>query len=100
MTHRLLTLFLIFVLLGSHPATAQAQTGQLDTTSAEWVVQVPAAVPQARYGHTMAYDSRRGVIVLFGGFSYAGLLNDTLELTAGTWIKHTRPRLHRNAMVT
>lgn len=67
MTHRLFSLLLAFVLLASNSATAQAQPRPLVNTSAEWVVQVPAAVPQARYGHgfrltrrTTVYESRIG----------------------------------------
>lgn len=35
-------------------------------------------VPSERYGHAMAYDSVRGVSVLFGGFN-GGYLGETWE---------------------
>lgn len=38
-----------------------------------------AVAPPARYGHAMAYDSKRQMVVLFGGF----LENDTVDNT--TW---------------
>ncbi len=89
MIHRLFALLLVFVLLGSNLATAQARSLEVATSSATWIEQIPAAVPQATYDHNMAYDSQRDVVVLFGGLNSGGLLNDTLELVAGTWIKRT-----------
>jgi len=45
--------------------------------------------PSARYGHAMAYDSNRGVVVLFGGADsntdYG--LNDTWEYDGTTWVQ-------------
>ena len=92
MTHKLFTILIVFVLLAVNQATALAQPSSLVTTSAEWIVKIPTAVPQARLGQAMAYDSRRGVVVLFGGYSYTGFLNDTVEMTAGTWVKRIPAR--------
>lgn len=42
--------------------------------------------PEARHSHALAYDSRRGVTVLFGGESAAGTrLRDTWEWDGITW---------------
>jgi hypothetical protein len=69
-------------------------TWEWDGTS--WVDRTPASPgpsPDARYGQYMAYDSRRGTIVLFGGYGGAGQqpLQDTWEWDgrAGTWTNRT-----------
>lgn len=41
--------------------------------------------PGGRFGHSMAYDSGRGRIVLFGGVSSSGLLRDTWEWDGSNW---------------
>jgi hypothetical protein len=47
----------------------------------------PNARPSARFDHAMAFDSARGRVVLFGGFS-TGYLRDTWELIDGTrWMR-------------
>jgi N-acetylneuraminic acid mutarotase len=49
-----------------------------------WVERFPVASPSHRMGHAMAFDSRDGVTVLFGG---SGGLNDTwiYNLTRDVW---------------
>jgi len=49
------------------------------------------AQPGAREGHAMAYDSARGKVVLFGGATSAGYMNDTWEWdgAAATWTDRT-----------
>ena len=48
-----------------------------------------ASGPGARYSHSMAYDSARQVVVLFGGNRNAswpsGALSDTWEWDGNTW---------------
>jgi len=39
----------------------------------------------------MAYDIARGVTVLFGGFEFAGYLDDTWEWDGNSWIQRTVP---------
>jgi hypothetical protein len=41
--------------------------------------------PSARGSHAMAYDSVRGVTVLFGGQAFAGLVGDTWEWDGAEW---------------
>ena len=41
--------------------------------------------PSPRYGHTMAYDSRRHVTVLFGGTDDSARLGDTWEWDGDRW---------------
>ena len=44
--------------------------------------------PQARSGHGLSYDMRRGVSVLFGGKGDDGLLGDTWSWDGATWEEH------------
>ena len=57
---------------------------------ANWTQQTtdPASTPSARYLHAMAYDSKRGVTVLFGGYN-GTFLNDTWEWNGTSWTKQT-----------
>lgn len=41
--------------------------------------------PPPRLGHGMAFDSKRGVVVLFGGTGWGGALGDTWEWDGTTW---------------
>ncbi len=57
-----------------------------------WVQKTPATSPPARYNLAMAYDSARGRVVLFGGYSYDGTghrLADTWEWDGDTWAQRT-----------
>jgi cysteine-rich repeat protein len=49
-----------------------------------------AVRPPARSAHAMAYDSSRGVLVLFGGHG-VGWLNDTWEWNGTEWIERDPP---------
>ncbi len=49
------------------------------------VPQDPEKVPAARRGHGMAYDEQRGVLVLFGGETRLGYMNDTWEWDGVQW---------------
>ncbi|MEM7203089.1 MAG: hypothetical protein AAF628_22705 [Planctomycetota bacterium] len=44
-------------------------------------------MPDIRASHAMAYDSARGVVVVFGGSSGLGATNDTLEWNGSEWIQ-------------
>jgi hypothetical protein len=52
-----------------------------------WSRSSPSTEPHARYAGAMAYDSKLGCSVLFGGFGAvnSGGLNDTWEYCHGTW---------------
>jgi len=46
----------------------------------------PSVHPSARIGHAMAYDSARGVTVLFGGLDRSGAhCDDTWEWNGEIW---------------
>ncbi|MBI5546657.1 MAG: hypothetical protein HY901_22470, partial [Deltaproteobacteria bacterium] len=51
---------------------------------ASWKKLDPAHIPDGRYRHAMAYDTKRAVVVLFGGFGGAAL-SDTWEWNGSDW---------------
>ena len=76
---------LAVLLIGSLPLAnpAAAQPPALGWTQAATIS------PSSRFGHAMAYDSRRGVTVLFGGAVNAGSTasNETWEWNGTVWSK-------------
>ncbi|MEO7732471.1 MAG: DUF4215 domain-containing protein [Kofleriaceae bacterium] len=52
---------------------------------AAWGELTTANAPPARAAHAMAYDARRGALVLFGGVAGAARLGDTWELDGAGW---------------
>jgi hypothetical protein len=46
---------------------------------------IDAPGPSPRYLPGLAYDRRRGVLVLFGGGDETGLLSDTWEFDGNSW---------------
>jgi len=73
---------------GGPPCTPAAQAF-LDTweyDGNDWHPITPTHSPSARSGHAMAYDARRKVTVLFGGYGPGGVpLNDTWEYDGSDW---------------
>jgi hypothetical protein len=76
-----------------------------DGTAGTWMDRTPSPVPlawpYARYASALAYDSDRGVVVLFGGNTSACggvFLNDIWEWngTTGTWTNRTPSPLPAN----
>jgi hypothetical protein len=55
----------------------------------QWVQRFPAHHPSPRFGYAMAYDSARGVVVLFGGADGTNCLNDTWEWDGTDWTLRT-----------
>ncbi|MEM7205944.1 MAG: kelch repeat-containing protein [Planctomycetota bacterium] len=52
----------------------------------DWDALLPSTAPAARSEHAVAFDSQRGVVVLFGGLGTGGtLLGDTWEWDGLTW---------------
>lgn len=43
--------------------------------------------PSPRWGSAMAYDSKNGYVVLFGGYNGSSYFNDTWKFSAGVWSK-------------
>jgi cysteine-rich repeat protein len=78
------------VLFGGLSRVAQVQHAILNDTwvfdGAGWLEIKTDVAPVARTGHAMAYDAKRRRVVLFGGFSDAGVaLNDTWEWDGLRW---------------
>ena len=63
------------------------ETWELDSKGPVWYVRTPAPSPAARYNSAMAFDSGRGVVVLFGGLpNNTGYpANDTWEYQVSGW---------------
>ena len=75
-TRRTVIASAFYLLVLSVPLTAQVF----------WTRKAPDASPGPRIAHAMAYDSRRGVTVLFGGSTSGfSLLGDTWEWDGTTW---------------
>src|SRR5262249_5244454 len=56
---------------------------------AHWLQRVPVVAPAARAYHALAFDSRRGRTVLFGGQTSSSLFADTWEWDGGNWALQT-----------
>jgi hypothetical protein len=71
----------------ANSAMASNDTWTWDGTT--WTKQQPAANPPPRADASMAYDTLRGVVVLFGGNTANGAqLDDTWTWDGRTWTKH------------
>jgi hypothetical protein len=71
---------------GDDPTTGFLADTWSMSAAGVWTLLAPATVPPARVGHTMVFDSVRGVIVMFGGDGGAGgFLNDTWEWNGTNW---------------
>lgn len=55
----------------------------------KWAELSPPIRPSPRTGHTMAFDSARGVAVLFGGRDSSDYMSETWEWNGTTWVKRT-----------
>jgi hypothetical protein len=55
------------------------------SSEGSWSLRTPFFSPTPRIDHAMAYDSRRGVTVLFGGDNFDQLNNETWEWNGTNW---------------
>ncbi len=72
------------VLVGLFSSLAQAQT-----LAPVWNQQSPTSLPTARFGTTLAYDAGHSQVVMFGGFTNAGDVNDTWLWNGTNWTSVT-----------
>ncbi len=82
------------ILFGGVDATSAPVAYFSDTWAYDglsWRKLTPSAQPGARAGTCMAYDRKRGRIVLHGGASPGIVWNDTWEWNGSTWIQVTLP---------
>lgn len=70
--------------VGEQPPPIYADTWEFDGTT--WS-QVPVAGPPPRLGAGVAYDSKRGLVILFGGANHERALNDLWSWDGGSWRK-------------
>jgi len=54
-----------------------------------WQVSPPNPIPPYRYSAALTYDAALSVLVLFGGFGFSGVLNDTWTFSNGVWTNVT-----------
>jgi len=79
----------LIVLFGGGDAWGYCNdTWTYNSSTNSWTEMRPISAPSPRNGHSMAYDSINGVVILFGGFDTSGLLNDetwTYNLALNIW---------------
>ena len=64
-----------------------------DYAAASWMLETQAGAPSPRSSHALAFDSKRRVVVLFGGQSRTGNLDDTwiLDPSSSSWSQASPP---------
>ena len=72
------------------------QSSDGESNGPSWVQRFPANHPSAITSYDMAYDSGRGVTVLFGGYNGSVNLDDTWEWDGTNWLRRT-PLHHPSA---
>ncbi|RYX80611.1 tandem-95 repeat protein [bacterium] len=78
------------VLFGGYEGNNNTYFGDTwEYSGTDWVKKSPINSPLGRTGTMMAYDSARGVTVLFGGESSFGNLSDTWEYNGTNWTPRT-----------
>ncbi len=82
----------VVVLFGGYSSfNGQTYGDTWEFHAGNWTELNLAVAPPARLGATMAYDSRDGYVVLFGGEANGRLLNDTWVFKGGGWSQVTSP---------
>jgi hypothetical protein len=90
---------------GDNPNSPIGLSDTWEWNGATWTQRVPANAPPGRVYHAMAYDSARGVTVLFGGMAAIapGIMADTWEWDGTNWTQRTPatlpPARYGHAMV-
>lgn len=55
-------------------------------SGSRWAQRFPSVRPEGRAAHSMVYDSKRGRVVLFGGFTDAAAVNGLAIFHNDTWV--------------
>ena len=79
---------MVAALIGLSVLAVSATSASAQSCSLSWTETTSGTAPSARHTHAMAYDSERGVIVLFGGNAKDPLDNymgDTWEWEGNSW---------------
>jgi hypothetical protein len=92
------------VMFGGHTASALlADVWEWDGIAWTDQTSTSGSSPAARFGHALAYDTARQLVVLVGGQGNSGSLNDVWEWNGMTWTSvspgASLPARHRHAMV-
>ena len=61
----------------------------LEWDGQHWFDLTPTSSPAPRTDHVMAYDPKRKVVVMFGGFGELAPLNETWEWNGARWLRRT-----------
>jgi hypothetical protein len=78
------------VLFGGHTGTVYSPfTWEWDGTNWQLVLTAVNPNPSPRNYHATAWDSTRGVVVLFGGWNGTTAFNQTWEYNGATWLQRT-----------
>ncbi|MBI5527158.1 MAG: hypothetical protein HY897_12555 [Deltaproteobacteria bacterium] len=75
-----------------NPSTCKQDLWEWDGAASTWTDRTPGGTkPSARYDHTMAYDTARGRVFLFGGNDCTTFKQDALEWNGatGSWTDRT-----------
>ncbi len=70
-------------------ATAIPAFAQAPTLQAGWAQLSPTTAPPERFATSLAYDAAHGQVVMFGGFGYSSVLNDTWVWNGTNWANVT-----------
>lgn len=74
------------VLFGCGDACVNGNNGTWELYSGQWWQVVPSGtIPVYRYGDVMTWDPALSAVVMFGGFSFTGYLDDTWTFSGGRW---------------
>ena len=73
------------VLFGGYDGTSTPRSDTWEWNGTVWNPRVTLVKPAGRWGHGLAFDSKRGKAVLFGGFDGSAMRNDTWEWDGTSW---------------
>ena len=75
----------VTTLFGGYAGTSTPLSDTWEYDGSTWVPRVTLVRPSPRWGHGMAFDSKRGCVVLFGGWDGSAMRNDTWEWNGLGW---------------
>ncbi len=76
----------VTVLFGGNDAVGNYFNDTWEWDGSTWTQRCASCPPPTRHGAGMVFDSTRGLVLLFGGYS-PGLLNDTWQWDGSSWIQ-------------
>ncbi|MBL8897586.1 MAG: hypothetical protein JNM84_08160 [Planctomycetes bacterium] len=75
----------VTVLFGGAPFSGSPLADTWEYDGLGWTRRTPLTVPPGRQGAAMAFDSRRNLCVMFGGYGASGALRDTWGWNGADW---------------